>query len=102
MPSGSHEFEFDVPEEVTAEVNFILGACSGTVFYNADGDALILGEDHTWIARVAWDAGDQEARTYEAWLSTVPMEDFAGLGENEHRVPDDVSELQGFEAGFSC
>lgn len=103
MPSGSLEFEFDVPEEVTKEVDFILGACPGTVFYNADGDALILGEDCTWIARVAWDAGDQEARTYEAWLSTIPIESYLGPKENEHVLYDeDLPELQGFETGFSC
>lgn len=101
MSSGSYEFEFDVPEEVTKEVDFILGACPGTVFYNADGDALILGGDNTWLARVAWDAGDQEARTYEAYLSTMPIETYVTVREDTY-TSEMLSELQGFENGFSC
>lgn len=95
-----YEFRTFVKPSVQELVESILSAVEGTVFYDKDGNALILDFGHEWIAYVIRD--DKGAYQQEAYLSTVPLDEFAGLGENEHRTPDDMSELKGFETGFTC
>jgi hypothetical protein len=80
-------------------IDMILGCCEGQVFFSRDfPQAIIIGNDSTWIARVS-----QDGSTEEAYLSTRPMEEFVGMGENEHAIhEDDLPELQGFTTGFTC
>lgn len=83
-----------VPPFVMDAVEHVTGACPATVFYDADGNALILGDDHTWIARITHDT--VQAYTEEAYLCTVPLEDFSSEDVN------DLPEYRGFEAGFTA
>lgn len=91
-----------IPEHVRHVVEEeILGVVNGTVFYNSNGDALILGDDHSWIARVTHD--EEMAYTEEAYLSTQPIESYLGVRENEHAYQeDDLPALKGFETGFTA
>lgn len=88
----------DMPRELTETVEMLCGTIECQVFYCADfPQALLIGSDSTWIVRVYAD-GDYES----AYTSQLPMETFLGLGENEHTITDDVTELQGFATGFDC
>jgi len=88
-----------VPEFVEAEIDHILAAVTGTVFYDADGNALVLGNDHTWIARVTHDT--VRAYVEETYLSTQPIENYVSTVEDTYTV-DMLPELTGFETGFTC
>lgn len=88
-----------ITREMEQAIDFITGCCPGQVFLSRDfQQALIIGDDSTWVARVSED-GSME----EAYLSTQPMEMFVGLGENEHRIrPEDLPDMEGFVPGFTC
>jgi len=88
-----------VPEFVKEEVEHILAAVTGTVFYDAAGNALILGNDHTWIARVTYDT--VKAYVEETYLSTLPIENYVSTVEDTYTV-EMLPELTGFETGFTC
>ena len=91
-----------VSPAVEDSVAFITGCCPGTVFYSGDGDALILGDDRTWIARVFTHSDDEsEAHTEEAYLSTEPIESLVSCVEDTY-TSEDLPELQGFTPGFTC
>lgn len=88
-----------VPGCVRDAVEHILAAVNGTVFYDAGGNALILGDDHTWIARVTHDT--VLAYTEEAYLSTEPIANYVTACEDSYTA-DDLDALQGFTTGFTC
>jgi len=87
-----------VPSAVMQEVEAILATVPGTVFYDAGGNALILGDDHTFVVRIVHDT--QRAYTEEAYLATQPVETLIDASSqfNGSHLP----ELKGFEAGFTC
>lgn len=87
----------DMPRELTNTVEMICGTVECQVFYCADfPQALLIGNDSTWIARVYAD-GSYES----AYLSTEPIETYVSVVEDTFTVSD-LPALQGFATGFDC
>jgi hypothetical protein len=86
------------PNAAMAEaIEMITGCCEGQVFISRDfPQALIIGNDSTWIARVS-----EDGSTEEAYLSTEPIETLISCVEDTFTV-DHLPELQGFTTGFTC
>lgn len=97
--------DITVENDVMEEVASIAATLPGIAYYAENGEVLFLTNDGEYIISVEPDDGEfnnGKPTTSSAYLSTVPMETFAGLGENEHRIADDVSELKGWSTGWEC
>lgn len=78
------------------EIASVKSALPVTEFWSINGVCLLMNmADQTYIIRV-----NRDGSSATAYLSQIPMENFTGLGENEHRITDDVSELQGWSSGW--
>jgi hypothetical protein len=73
-------------------IEMISECCPASVFYDEAGTAIVLADDHTWIARVGT-AGNAET----AYLATEPLCNIV-----DPYTLTDLSELQGFRPGWEC
>lgn len=101
MPINNvYDFSVRVPDVVLTAVEHIQAACPSDVYYNSNGDAIVLDSlNHEWVARVYHDT--VEAHIEEAYLSTEPIENYVDTVEDTY-VHENLPELKGFTTGFTC
>jgi hypothetical protein len=90
-----------IPNEYTTAqqeaIESVLACLDGDVFLNQEtGEVVILTDGGNYIISVA-----TTGETSSTYAATGPLEDFLGPKENEH-VLQDVSEIQGWETGWTC
>lgn len=86
-----------VSQAMQEAIEMITGTCPGQVFFSLDfPQAIIIGDDSTWIARVSYDGS-----TEESYLSTIPIESYVSAVEDTYTI-DHLSDLQGFTTGFTA
>lgn len=96
---GERHYGKDLFEEAIEMVTGLVGC---QVFRNGDSEhpqALIIGNDSTWLARVHCDGSIEEA-----YLISEPVRDVlqGACGGITRVTDDDVEPIQGFTPGFTC
>lgn len=86
------EFITEVPSGVKTEVEYIAATVPVRVYYDHEGNALLLGEDNSYVVSVR-KVSDRWVTTETAYLINKPVEGARPW------LPDDGD--KGFEPGFT-